>query len=157
GRLPHTLAVPLDEYALETNAYVKLHRLCDAAEMLTRFLAVVALAELHEAGRPFPAALRAALLDGIERPTFGVWTHLLRLASREVAGVDDSLVPELPRLTADLLGVVAGARGTAETALLPLRNALAHDGRFTGGRARHLLDGDGHRRRFEGLWAGACG
>src|SRR5947208_2500151 len=73
ARLPHPLAVLLKDYDDETNAYVKLHRLCDAAELLTRFLAAVALADLVAAGRPPGPGqpLQAAVLEAIERPTFG--------------------------------------------------------------------------------------
>ena len=46
NRWPHVLALSLAEYARETNPYVKLHRLTNAAETLTRFCTVVALGEL---------------------------------------------------------------------------------------------------------------
>src|SRR4051794_30855305 len=67
-KLPHPLAVVLHEYLAEPNDYIKLHRLCDAAEMLTRFLATVVLAELAAAGESsaWPQRLRAAVLRGIE-------------------------------------------------------------------------------------------
>jgi hypothetical protein len=44
--LPHPLALLLNEYAKEENLYIKLHRMCDAAEMLIKFLAGIALAEV---------------------------------------------------------------------------------------------------------------
>ncbi len=36
--LPSVLALPLREFAIETHPVMRLHRLCDAAEILTRLL-----------------------------------------------------------------------------------------------------------------------
>ncbi|MGE5423045.1 MAG: hypothetical protein ACM3QW_07260, partial [Ignavibacteriales bacterium] len=44
--LPTPVSIPLVEYWSETNPYIKLYRLCDAAEMITRFFAVVLLSDL---------------------------------------------------------------------------------------------------------------
>jgi hypothetical protein len=44
--LPSVLAIPLAEYATETHPVLRLHRLCDAAEIVTRFCTLVGLAEL---------------------------------------------------------------------------------------------------------------
>ena len=41
--LPHPLAWLLLEYVAEQNAYVKLHRMCDAAQMLVRFLVAISV------------------------------------------------------------------------------------------------------------------
>ena len=41
--LPSVLAIPLSEYFGETHPVMRLHRLCDAAEIVTRFLTIVAL------------------------------------------------------------------------------------------------------------------
>jgi hypothetical protein len=71
ARLPLPLAVVLREYLVEDNDHVKLHRLCDAAEMLTRFLTTAALAEIAATEDGFPPALRQVLLDSLERPTPG--------------------------------------------------------------------------------------
>src|SRR4051794_22296801 len=71
---PHVLAVPLAEYARESNPYVKLHRLTDAIETLTRFCAVAALGDLLAHGsQGFPEAVRQELKDRLDRPTFGAW------------------------------------------------------------------------------------
>src|SRR4051812_35595665 len=43
--LPSVLALPLHEYAAETSPVLRLHRLCDAVEILTRFCAIVAIGE----------------------------------------------------------------------------------------------------------------
>ena len=45
--LPHVLAVPLYEYARAAGAYLRLHRLSNVAEILTRFCATVLLAEIR--------------------------------------------------------------------------------------------------------------
>src|SRR5579864_8182941 len=45
-RLPSVLALPLREHAVEVHPVMRLHRLCDAVEILTRFCTVVALGEV---------------------------------------------------------------------------------------------------------------
>jgi hypothetical protein len=155
GRLPHPLALVLQEYHAESNDYIKLHRLCDAAEMLTRFLTTVALAELSASAHSpaWPPGLRAALLDGIERPTFGNWIGILREAGKALSSWRPQVVPELPALAEDLFAIVCPDKATRETALLPLRNSLVHDARFTAEQAHAFLDEHGHRKRFEALWS----
>src|SRR5262245_37468258 len=46
-RLPSVLALPLREYAETAHPVLRLHRLCDAVEILTRFCTLVALAEVR--------------------------------------------------------------------------------------------------------------
>jgi len=45
--LPRPLSLLLYEYAQEQHAYVKLHRICECAEMLVRFAVVIALGEIR--------------------------------------------------------------------------------------------------------------
>jgi hypothetical protein len=156
-KLPHPLALVLREYLEESNDYVKLWRLCEAAEMLTRFLTAAALAEIAGGGQApaFPQELQDALLLGIRTPMFGNWVGILEKAARAVAVRPDILVPELPALAKRLLADVSPKPRTVERAILNLRNALAHDGRFPAERARALLVGHGHGERFERLWESA--
>lgn len=67
-RLPHVLAVPIDEYARERVPYVKLHWLRVAAEMLPRFCTAVLLGVLlsWNPGGEFPKRVHRELLDKIE-------------------------------------------------------------------------------------------
>jgi len=52
NHLPSPIAIVFHAAAGESHPIMRLHRVCDAVEVLTRFLAIVALAEVrnHEAG-----------------------------------------------------------------------------------------------------------
>jgi hypothetical protein len=86
--LPSPLALPLRDYAQEAHPVLRLHRLCDAVEIVTRFCVVVALGEqrVRCAGQPLPEALLRELRPRIELPTFGKWKAML-----------EALVRDLPR------------------------------------------------------------
>ena len=43
--LPTQIALPVSEYLAETQPFIKLHRLVDAAELITRFFAIIALSD----------------------------------------------------------------------------------------------------------------
>lgn len=161
-QIPHPLALLLQEYDEEEHPYIKLHRLCDAAEMLTRFLTSVALAELASGTRTsagWPDTLRQVIDAGIERPTFGQWVGMLREARACLPPADRLLVPTLPGLTDALLTLIGAQQDAPQDAILPLRNALAHDARWSRQRSEEALERHGHRQRFEALWrseAAAC-
>jgi tetratricopeptide (TPR) repeat protein len=153
--MPHVLAVPVAEYAREQVPYVKLHRLTAAAEVLTRFCAAVALADLlsRSPGGEFPPAVRRELLDKIEAPTFGKWAGLLREAVREVSkrgSPPGCVVPELPSFVVErLLPLLGSNSGEPAEQIIPLRNLLAHSGRLAEEDERRFVAT--HPRRFEEL------
>ncbi|HEX2440307.1 MAG TPA: hypothetical protein VHT71_18485 [Methylomirabilota bacterium] len=107
-RLPHPLAVALRGHALEERPFVRAWRLCEAMEMLTRFLTATALAEIAagmgEAG--FPPALRRVMTSGLGRPTFGAWAAILREARAALPPSDRMLAPELGRAIDDVLDAI---------------------------------------------------
>src|SRR5947199_8598627 len=72
-RLPSVLAIPLHDYYVEAHPVMRLHRLFDTAEILTRFLAIIALGELRRKldDKPIPETLLSRLQPNIERPDFG--------------------------------------------------------------------------------------
>jgi tetratricopeptide (TPR) repeat protein len=155
-RWPHVLAVPLAEYARESVPYVKLHRLTDAAETLTRFCTVVALGDLHDRNpqQGFPEAVRQELQGKLDRPTFGAWRDLLR-----------ATVEALPYRGSRRRGVLAEMSAFVEQRLLPLladiiplRNRLAHCGRLTEAEERGFLEGKpplkGYPERLQKLLTG---
>lgn len=159
--LPQPLALLLHEYDQEHHPYVKLHRICECAEMLVRFLVAVAFAELR---RSVPAAfdsreLQSVLLgdeekrtSGLSRPTFGDWLAMLQAAMQQLPGEDLLVVRELRTFVARVMELISPSKHTPENAIYDLRNALAHDGRFSLDRARACLYQHGHRQRFEGFW-----
>ena len=126
--LPTFIALPLAEYLREAHPVLKLHRLCDAAELITRWFTIIALAELRRDDGEWPKELLRHLQQQIERPTFGQWRNML-----------STLLGALPNT-----GLVAsGWISWAKTSFLPalnvtlthnvnniidLRNRLAHGG-----------------------------
>ena len=83
GALPFPLALVISEYIREGVPFVKLHRLTDAAELLTRFATMVLLSDVLRQRDEFPESLRKALSEKIERPSFGAWKELLGQAQPE--------------------------------------------------------------------------
>jgi len=86
--------------------YEKLHPLTDAAELLTRFCAAAVLADLLDRSpdHSFPDEVQEALLDRLERPTFGAWAGLLESAVRALprqGGKILCIIPELPPFVLD--------------------------------------------------------
>jgi WD40 repeat protein len=124
--LPSVLAIPLRDYAAETHPVMRLYRLCDAAEIVTRFCAITAVGELrHWLGdKPLPDELLNVLHPQIERPTFGQWCNMLDALSRALARSGPLVLPQ--------------ARDWVDQRWLPtlpdlikLRNALVHGGGMT--------------------------
>src|SRR5262249_7444445 len=110
-RWPHVLEVSLAEYARAAVPYIKLHRLTDAAETLTRFCTAVALADLldHSPQEGFPETVRQELRHKLDRPTFGAWRELLKTA-----------VEALPYRRGQRRGVLAELAALVRERLLPL-------------------------------------
>lgn len=140
--LPSIVAIPFDEYLREDHPVQRLHRLCDAVEILTRFLTIVAFAEVRrcsgEAG--MPADLQERLVANIFRPTFGQWQNMLTGLSEWLRTREDVIVSEAPSFVFDnLLPFLSGQTRTIEDSLLALRNDLVHGGGMTNAAARALL------------------
>jgi hypothetical protein len=144
-RLPSLLAIPLSELATEAHPVLRLHRLCDAVEILTRFTTIVVLGEIRgQLGtKAWPGELLLRLQEQIERPTLGRWMDMLAAL---VAGLDQTaplVVPELldfvTRRLLPLLGGPGKEAATPWSALLALRNDLAHAGGITQRLAREYL------------------
>ena len=83
--LPTPLALPLAEWLREPNPFVALHRLTDAAELITRFLAIVALCDVVRQVGEVPPSLQGELADRLGTPTFGAWRELGSSALRTLA------------------------------------------------------------------------
>lgn len=154
ANLPLPLAVVLSEYVREDNSFVKLHRLTDAAEIITRFLAMVLLSDVLRQRGEFPSDVYEGLVDRIERPTFGAWKDLLRLACNQLSRQRhqvESFVPSLPAFVEDILLPALGSNdGDVTKHLIPLRNALVHAGRVPDAQAEEWLSQ--HRVQFERLF-----
>lgn len=141
--LPSILAIPLHEFEEETHPVMRLHRLCDAIEILTRLFTIVSLAELR--GRmgdaPLPEDLLRELQPQIERPTFGQWRNMLQAVSLAGRRSAPLVVPELPDfITRGLLPALTGGDSVRpEQSLIRLRNDLAHGGALTRAAAQGFL------------------
>ena len=155
GRLPSLIAIPLRDYLREEHPVLRLHRLCDAAEILTRFLTVVALGEVRRVtgGAPLPARLVRALQPNIERPTLGRWRDMLAALVSEPIADNELVLPEMPEFARrELIAALAAAIDTESDAgkgrrdarssesMLVLRNDLAHGLAITAAAAQALLE-----------------
>src|SRR5262249_42351364 len=96
---PSLVAVPWDEYHHETHPVLRLHRLCDAVELLTRFLTVLALGECRaRIGGLLPDGVLDAVRERIELPTLGKWRAMLEATVGLLHRGDPLALPELPDL-----------------------------------------------------------
>ncbi len=135
------LARPFEEYGGETNPVLRLHRLCDAMEVLTRFCAVVAWFERaladEEAARE---AVRRAAGEQLRRPTFGVWAAVLSSLVDEAA--PDRILPT-GWVHEQLLPRLGHGDGDVRTEVIALRNLVAHGGGLGHEQAIELLAAHG--------------
>jgi NACHT domain len=159
--LPHPLAVLLKEYEEEKNLYLKLHRMCDAAEMLVRFLTGIAFAEVERCcvekiARASGGRLRQLIIKRIQHPGFGHWVGFLA-AAMEALNEKTLTVEKLSELVADAMQVICPRNPRPENSILELRNQIAHDSRMTLEAAAGYLEKHGHQARFEALWTGEVG
>jgi tetratricopeptide (TPR) repeat protein len=143
--LPSVLALPLHEYATETSPVLRLHRLCDAVEILTRFCVIVAIGELRGLnGGKLPPAVLSEVRPSIEMPTFGKWRAMLDALLPHLPRGGPSVVAEMPGFarTHLLRSLIGGADQPPEVCLLSLRNLLAHGGAMSRAAARRFLEGE---------------
>jgi hypothetical protein len=129
--LPGVLAIPLKAFAAEDRAELRLHRLCDAFEVLTRFGTILVVAEVRLPDDPsrLPAALVEKIGPQIEMPTFGRWLAMAGDLADFLSGDRSSpmVLPELPRfLRHILLKAAPPGNRYLEESVLELRNTLAH-------------------------------
>ena len=149
--LPTTLAVVVNDFLKENNPFIKLHRLTDAAEILTRFVAVILLNDILRIHEEFPDSLRRFLAERIERPTFGAWRNLLDKAHEFIQkNGKECFVPELSSFIEQILLPSLGwGEGDVHQSIIALRNLLHHQGRFNDSQAQALLQQ--HEVEFERL------
>jgi WD40 repeat protein len=146
GRLPSVLALPLHEFGAEAHPVMRLHRLCDAVEILTRFSTIVALGELRMrlGAGPLPEDLLRELQPRVEYPTFGKWRGMLDAvtrACRQAGKTSPLVVHELPDFVDRHLlpALPGGEKSPPEKCLITLRNNLAHGGAMTRAEAQRFL------------------
>jgi hypothetical protein len=141
--LPFPLAIMWADYLRETNPFLKLHRLTDAVEILTRASTIVLVSDTLRQLGAFPATLKALLAQKISRPTFGVWRELVESSLDALPRVNRApqcFIRELPSyLTATLLPMLGTNAGAPEEAVIALRNLLAHGGRLSEEVAKKML------------------
>ena len=128
--LPSLVAIALQEARAESHPVMRLHRICDAAEILTRFCTILALGELrvHSGSEPLPESLLDQIRQDIRHPTWGQWFHILRVVVEELAGIQNLVVPGLVGFVRDHVLTLAPEEGNPENSLLVLRNLIAHGG-----------------------------
>jgi hypothetical protein len=141
SRLPSPIAIPLNSYWVEQNPVLQIHRMCDAAELLTRFLTIIALAELRRSlgDAPLPKTLLDRLQGDMERPTFGRWRGMLAAVLDHLPSVDGLVVPVLAAVTRKYLLPRLDGTDAPIDGLIELRNDLVHGGALSEAAARRLL------------------
>ncbi len=151
--LPTPIAFVLDEFFRESNPFVALWRMVDAAEIITRFFTITVLSDILRQKGEFPQPVKIALTEKLERPTFGAWKDLLVAALDNLSkekGQTCCLVFELPSFVWDKwLPALGSGEDKPEEKIIALRNFIAHAGRLTDEKAQELLSA--HRQRIESL------
>ncbi|MEZ8219368.1 NACHT domain-containing protein [Candidatus Fervidibacteria bacterium JGI MDM2 SSWTFF-3-K9] len=151
--LPTPIAFVLDEFFRESNPFVALWRMVDAAEIITRFLTITVLSDILRQKGEFPQPVKIALTEKLERPTFGAWKDLLAIAIDNLPkekGQTRCFAFELPSFVRDKwLPALGSGEDKPEEKLIALRNFIAHAGRLPEEKAQELLNA--HRQRFESL------
>jgi tetratricopeptide (TPR) repeat protein len=149
SQLPTPIAVPIDEFGKWAEnkspmlAYRALWAMVDAAELITRFIAIVALLDVRQQTGETPEPLRRVLVNVLERPTFGAWREIAQVALRLLGS--NPFVEELPAFWRKHWEPLLNG-DSAENSLLELRNMMAHTSRFRDKDAQRLLEA--HRERF---------
>jgi hypothetical protein len=79
--LPIVLSLPWEDYSREQRPWLRLWKLCETVELLTRFCTIVAIGEARALTSiaSLPLELRREIWERIKRPTFGDWRTLLAL------------------------------------------------------------------------------
>jgi len=142
AQLPAVIALPMLEYLRESDPVLRLYRLCDATEIIVRFLAIIALGELQrqQAGTDLPHRVLREIQPHIERPTFGEWLRMLDTLTRALPEDRLLVVPEFRKVVQPLLERTrGGARAHPKDSLLSLRDLLHHGGGMTRTAARDFL------------------
>jgi tetratricopeptide (TPR) repeat protein len=150
---PSVVAIPVARALAEVHPVLKLHRLCDAVEIMVRFATVVQLAQFQNAeGQPcFAPKLRALVSSTIERPTLGAWGRILEHLGGELRATGTPpVIPALEGYAVELLGLLFGS-GRVDGAVdgsrpdvdvdcvLDLRNLLVHGGALSNRAAARFL------------------
>lgn len=127
AQLPTPIAFALTEFFTEPQPYIALHRLCDAAEIITRFFTIIALSDLLRRLGHFPLPVQIALTEKIERPTFGAWKDLLQTACENLPkkeGKTRCFVDELPEFVQNRwLPALGSGSDDPQKAIIALRNS----------------------------------
>ena len=141
SHLPSVLAIPLREYFAESHPVLQLQRLCDAAEILTRFCTIVALGEWRAfLGGELPAELLEKLRPDITLPSFGDWKQMLQAAVQEPPRGAPLVVPELLAFVGqELLPNLGSSGASPDQGIIRLRNDLVHGGAMHPAYAQELL------------------
>ena len=130
--------------------FLAAHRLCDGAEMITRFFACVALSDLAARGsESFGPRLQKDLMKALAQPSFGIWASFGSSAYKVLmdkhAGGFAPACAEFWRMWKDFLG--SDERGAApDRGIIAFRNDLHHRGRISETEAQRLHDL--HQTRF---------
>lgn len=146
NNLPYPISLVINEYLTEKDPYIKLHRLIDASEIITRFFTVILLCDLKKQVG-FSEKMCELLAKNLEQPTFGQWAKILKDANNEFDDNKKCFIEELPEyINRILYPALDGDKGIIE-----LRNSVYHSGRITLPQSKKFLEEDGYKEKFENL------
>lgn len=135
SRLPTPIAIFWAAYNSESHPNVRLQRLTDLLEMVLRWSAALAIAELRHANDgALPEDVQRQLRDHVERPTLGRWMHMMRVVNGH------PIMPAGTGLSEVWARVNAACPKDAgiEHSLSDLRNHLCHGGGLNKEQAERL-------------------
>ncbi|MEA3277096.1 MAG: hypothetical protein U9Q81_17780, partial [Pseudomonadota bacterium] len=146
AQLPPIIVIPMKEYLDERHPSAKLLRLCNAAEMITRFVLLVAVGVLQRDPERFANAV-SKIKDKIDRPTFGSLAEMLRTftGKKTLAEKTHPIVVDLRELRKPLGVLLDGEKDTI--GLIAVRNLVVHSGALQSKQCAQILSD--WERRFE--------
>ncbi|MFX1257312.1 MAG: tetratricopeptide repeat protein [Promethearchaeota archaeon] len=140
NRLPSIIAIPLKDYVDEPNPILRLHRLCDAIELITRFFTILGFAELMS-NKKYESSLRKVLTEfrwRISKPTLAKWREMLTSVFNALEKFD-GLKEFIPFISNFLIPLIGTLHQDVSKKILPLRNLLVHGGALKKSTAYDIL------------------
>ncbi|MBI4858855.1 MAG: hypothetical protein HY815_01070 [Candidatus Riflebacteria bacterium] len=145
--LPTPIDLPFRRYQQEPQPFLRLHRLCEAVDALTRFTATILLSDVVRLSRALPQRIKSTVLRQLERPWPGAWSEITREACGALAGQlnlkfhrGGAFIPELVKMaTSSLLPLAGSVDGDPNRELLALGSLLNESERLPDQHCQELL------------------
>lgn len=165
ARWPSFVAIPVRRWLEEAHPVQRLWRICDACEVLARYVFAVGVADLdrRSRGEGLPGEFRRQIGTTVRFPSFGGWIAMVSRVFEALDALDTGLESSAACRRArqawegGLVELLGKKGGDLEGHVYPLRNFLAHAGGVGMGEGRRLLEDCGHERRAREVFAAQDG